>query len=59
MSHGLFLQEADLLQRKKEQLEMELYNNVTFAPSIDPLSKALGRATGFISVASFNVDLFR
>lgn len=42
----LYRDDAEDIERKKRDIEEKIYGNISFVPTIDPISKALGRSTG-------------
>ena len=42
----LYRDDAEDIERKKREIEQEMYGNISFVPTIDPVSKGLGRSTG-------------
>jgi hypothetical protein len=42
----LYRDDAEDIERKRRQIEEEMYGNINFVPTIDPISKELGRSTG-------------
>jgi hypothetical protein len=42
----LYRDDAEDIARKRRQVEEEMYGNIKFVPTIDPISKELGRSTG-------------
>lgn len=42
----LYRDDAEDIERKRRDIEQEMYGNISFVPTIDPISKELGRSTG-------------
>jgi len=49
------LKEAASIEENRQKKEADIYGKITFAPTIDPLSKALGRRTGDVTNMLFIV----